>query len=258
MMWTRREVVLGGMLTLVFGCSASRLCHAQRARVRRNYGCILADNDVAQYYQSNTEARLYATGNEPMIPRSGDKDFDLAQAHTLARISEVLEVLPGFAYYDDYDGANAYATREARLANADGTVLFGQYFLRQLMKGPESPDVAVAAVCAHEFSHILQFKRGLDRTVGAGQPTVKRVELQADFLAGYFAGIRKLERPNFPAAVFALTQYNSGDNMINHQSHHGTPQDRGAAISRGFEAAFRERRQLGEAIQVSINYVRRL
>ncbi|TFW33161.1 metalloprotease [Massilia horti] len=190
-----------------------------------------------------------------MIPRSGDRDFDLALAHTLAAVSEKLEALPSFAYYDDYDGANAYATPKVRMNNADGTVLFGQRLLSRLMSGTESPEVAVAAVCAHEFGHILQFKRGLDRVVGVGQPTVKRVELQADFFAGYFAGARKLERPNFPAAVFAMTQHSFGDNMVNHPGHHGTSEERGAAIAKGFEAAYREKCTLAQAIQISTNYV---
>lgn len=257
-MWTRREIVLGGLLTLIFGVGASCLCHAQTVRRRQNYGCMLSDDEASQYFDANTDERLYVTGNEPMIPRSGNKDFDLALAYTLAMISRTLEVLPGFAYYDDYDGKNAYATRILRLANADGTVLFGQGLLRQLMSGHESPDVSVAAVCAHEFGHILQYKKGLDRIVGVGQPTVKRVELQADFFAGFFAGIRKLEQPTFPAAVFALTQYSMGDNTKNHPGHHGTYQERGAAVSRGFDIAFRERRALPEAIQISINYVGQL
>jgi hypothetical protein len=46
--------------------------------------------------------------------------------------------------------------------------------------------------------------RLLDHLVGAvtdglrvGQPTVKRLELNADFFAGYFAGMRKRERATF-------------------------------------------------------------
>jgi hypothetical protein len=207
---------------------------------------------------SATPERLYETGHEPMISNSGDRDFDIALAHTLAKICDELSVLPGFAYYDDYDGANAYATRTARLQNADGTVLFGQRLLKRLLGTRENPDVAVAAVCAHEFGHILQFKRGLDRRVGEGQATVKRIELQADFFAGFFAGIRKSEREDFPAAVFALTQFNAGDDMINDPQHHGTRDERGAAISRGFDSAYRDRLSLADAIEVSVAYVTQL
>lgn len=254
---TRREIVQGGLLTLVFGTGSmsSCLCRAQPPGARHDYGCVLSPDEATLFMNERTDTRLYISGNEPMIPRSGDRDFDLALAHMLAAVSEKLEALPGFAYFDDYDGANAYATPTVRMTNADGTVLFGQRLLSRLMSGPESPEVAVAAVCAHEFGHILQFKRGLDREIGADQPTVKRVELQADFFAGYFAGARKLERPNFPAAVFAMTQHSFGDNMVNHPSHHGTSEERGAAIVKGFEVAYREKRTLAQAIQISTNYV---
>jgi predicted metalloprotease len=193
-----------------------------------------------------------------MIRGSGDRDFDLALAHTLARIADVFQALPGFAFYDDYDGNNAYATPRPRLQRADGTVLLGQRLLAQLRARTEHPEIGVVSVCAHEFGHILQYKKGLDTLVGANQPTVKRIELQADFFAGFFAGMRKLERSDFPAAVFALMQFNAGDNMRNAKNHHGTDQERGAAVVRGFQAAFNERRSLSEAIQISINYVTQL
>jgi hypothetical protein len=219
---------------------------------------MLSQEEAGRFMSTATEQRLYETGHEPMILSSGDKDFDAALAISLSRISDAFSVLPGFAYYDDYDGANAYASEVARLKNADGTVLFGTRLLKRLLALPESPDAAVAAVCAHEFGHILQYKQKLQRRVNEGQTTIKRVELQADFFAGYFAGLRKLERPDFPAAVFALTQYNSGDAMINDQDHHGTPDERGAAISQGFETAYRKRLPLSEAIETSVAYVTRL
>lgn len=253
-MFTRREVVLGGMLTLVSGFP----CRARTSAARRYYGCTLPESDVGRYYKSGTETRLYITGEEPMIPHSKDREFDSALARTLAKISDLFDVLPGFAYYDDHDSANAYATPSVRLAKADGTVLFGERLLRRLMSGNDSPDASVAAVCAHEFGHIVQYKRKLDKIVGAGETTTKRIELQADYFAGYFAGVRKRERPNFPAAVFAMTQFNAGDNMIDSPEHHGTPTERAAAISKGFEVAYRDRRSFTEAIHLSVNYVSQL
>ena len=175
---------------------------------------MLPDNEVDAFLKTAPDTRMFVTGNEPMIPRSGDKDFDLALAQTLSMISDVFRVTPGFAYYDDYDGLNAYATNRARLNGASGTVLFGQGMLKRLRGLRESPDVAVAAVCAHEFGHILQYKHRLVSRLQAGQTTTKRAELQADFFAGYFAGVRKRQRPSYPAAVFAMTQYGFGDNNL--------------------------------------------
>jgi len=250
-MWSRREVVAGGMLSLCFGAC----CRAETARTPHTFGCSLADEDVDAVYPKGTDTRTYFTGDEPMIPRSGDRDFDYALAQTLAKISDAFGVLPGFAYYDDSDSRNAYDTSRTRLNRADGTVLMGMYLQQQLRAGQDHPDVAVAAVCSHEFGHILQYRHNLVARVNAGQPTVKRSELQADYFAGFYAGLRKKERPSYPAAVVAVTQGNYGDTHFNSPRHHGTEAERSAAVVRGFNAAFREGKTLAQAIEASTNYV---
>jgi len=254
-MTSRREVVLGGGLVLLWGqCPA----HAQ-PRVRQTIGgCILTDSELSSYYDVKVEMRMYATGQEPIIHQSGDPTFDYAMAQTLARLTATLQVLPGFVYYDDHDGLNAFASSAVRMQRADGTVLFGSRLLRRLMAGTDHPDVAVTAICAHECGHILQFKRGLIQRLRAGQPTVKRAELHADFLAGYYAGHRKRDKRDYPAAVFAATQHSFGDNHVNNPGHHGTPTERAAAIVEGFKVAYEQGRSLDEAITIGMAYVSRL
>src|SRR5262245_28019872 len=112
---TRRQVLLGGLLTLVFGVP----CHAQTVLPRRYFGCMLHGEEVGRYYKLGAQTGLYKTGEEPIIPRSGNRDFDSALARTLAKISDLFGVLPGFAYYDDRDSYNAYATNYTRMARAD-------------------------------------------------------------------------------------------------------------------------------------------
>ena len=183
-MVTRRDVVLGGALCITW-CSVS-CCYGQATRFSPAHGCVLSDEELNKIEDPREPIRVFFTGNEPVIPNSGNPAFDFALAQTLSRISSQFSVLPGFGYYDDYDGLNAFASPAVRMQKADGTVLFGKRLLARLLQNPESPDATVAAVCAHEFGHILQNKRGLMSGLRAGQPTVKRVELHADFLAGYF------------------------------------------------------------------------
>jgi hypothetical protein len=256
-MWTRRETVLGGALTFLLAGAHDR-CSAAGGRASHSVGCRLADADFDAIYPAGTDTRAFITGNEPMIPKSGDADFDSALAQTLAKISEAFGTLPGFAYYDDSDSLNAYATDRSRLNRADGTVLMGINLLHRLRKSPDYPEVGVAAVCSHEFGHILQYRYGLFDKVDAGQSTIKRSELQADYFAGYFAGLRKKERPIYPAGVAAMTQFDFGDTSFANPSHHGTPDERAAAVVRGFEACFLEGKSLGDAIQESTTYVMRL
>lgn len=226
---------------------------ASETRHNAVYGCTLTPSETSDIL-AEAVTRRYITGKEP-IPHSGDKDFDRALAETLAKISDCLNVSPEFAYYDDYDGPNAFASSEHRSPGADGTVLFGQRFLKQLMSGHENPEVAVAGVCAHEFGHILQYKLHLDNQLRERQLTVKRVELNADFFAGYFAGVRKRQLPAFPAAVVAMTQYNSGDDMLKNPKHHGTPDERGEAIVKGYQTAYVDQKSLLDAIKIGVEFV---
>ena len=250
-MKTRREVVLGGALTILLG---SGMCRSAASSKRA--GCIIPAEHATNLLGSTTGEQLFVTGKEPFLRSSGDRDFDYALAQTLAMISETLAVLPGFAFSDDADTWNASATSARSLSRSDGTVLFGLALLHSLLEQREYPDVAVAAVCAHEFGHILQFKHDLIRTLQGWDTTVRRVELHADFLAGYFAGIRKARRPTFPAVVFATTAHRFGSFDGNGANFHGTPEERAAAAVQGFQAAFRDRHSLTEAIAISVKYAR--
>jgi hypothetical protein len=272
-MTLRREVLFGGLLTFAFGVGASCACHAQALsqgrskRTPHTFGCVLAESDVDRVQpihelltldSTNSAAGSSRTGQATLIPNSKDRDFDRALANTLARISDLLQVLPGFTYFDDHDGMNAYATNRVRMQRPDGTVLMGQRMLARLMRMPEAPDACVAAVCAHEFGHILQYKTGIDRQLKQGQRTVKRAELNADWFAGYFAGSRKRERASFPHEVFAKTQFVFGDTDMNDPDHHGTPPQRAQAVLAGFEASYKQDLNLSDAVGQSLRYVSRV
>jgi hypothetical protein len=215
-------------------------------------GCILEGAAAEELLAQSSAQQFYASGNEPIVATSGDRYFDYALAQTLSRLTDVLDVLPGFAYYD---GENAYATRTARLSRGDGAVLFGMKMLKKTLQEPEHPDVAVAAVCAHEYGHIVQFKFGLLRQLLSEEETVRKYELNADFLAGYYAGVRTTQKSDYPAMVFSSKLRSLGDYNVRDKEHHGLPEERAAAVARGFDTAFLDRQSLPNAIQTSIRYV---
>ena len=255
-MITRRDMFFGGLLTVCW--IASNSSSDGQFTPGSSIGCMLSSDDAERIFARGSEQQVFYSGNEPVIASSGNRDFDYALAQTLSKLVDLLDVSPGFAYFDDFEGPNAFATPRTRLERADGTVLFGKRLFVRTMSQLEFPDVAVSAICAHEFGHILQYKRGFSNTLVSGQSTVKRRELNADFFAGYYAGMRKLQKPDYPAAVFATQQHSAGGFRSNVPDFHGTPDERAAAVVRGFETAYRERRQLAEAIQIGINYVANL
>jgi hypothetical protein len=261
----RREVVLGGLLTIV--TASSEACCQPLLPPPRLHGCMIPEDLADRFFAGSSDQQIFRTGNELMPGASRDRDFDFALAHTLVKIGAALDVLPGFAYYDDRSSPNACATTKTLLqradgAEVDGTVLFGSRLLLQTRRQLESPEVAVTAVCAHEFGHILQWKSGLKDSktdlyeiLIKGQATKKRVELHADFLAGYFAGIRKLEKPDFPAAIFPVKLGSMGDNDFSNVEHHGTSAERAAAAVQGFKVGYQERANVHDAVRSGLRYV---
>jgi hypothetical protein len=197
-MITRRHLLAGGTASIVFYpvCACCQPSY-KGCSITADHANALVDSEQVWFsYNSVT------TG-------SGDRDFDRALAETLQFLSDRFFILPGFAFFDEPGSPNAFACPTRRLGRSDGDVLFGRKLFRLIMSRREHPEIGVVSVCAHEFGHIAQLKYGIrNRLVGLDQ-RVKRLELHADFLSGYFAGLRKRERPDFPAATFALTQFAS-------------------------------------------------
>jgi len=245
----RRELVLGGLVTIVCGCGCAH------SRVVPP-GCVTDDTAIRGLVGNAPHS--FDINSGPLESGSGDRDFDRALAISLSKLCDIFGVLPGFAFFDDSDvggRGNAFASRSQRLGRADGSVVFGKKLLHNLLQ-QEQGAAAVIGVCAHEFGHIAQFKRRVrDNMVVDGK--IKRLELHADYLAGYFAGRRKLEKNDFPAAVIAHTQWVGGDFNTWKPTHHGTPEERGQAVVEGFQAAFPDPKPFDRAFNDGMTFVTR-
>lgn len=245
-LWRRRDVFFGGaLITLPWPAQAQGVSH----------GCGITDSQVTSIAGAAPPAFSFNIDSGPISNGSGDKDLDRALAHTLGRLSDDFGILPGFAFFSGVESRNAFASKSRRLRRADGTILFGTNLLRELLAIPDIRETGVAAVCAHEFGHILQYKLGLDRRLVGSDGRVKRLELHADFMAGYFAGTRKRENHSYPAVVFANTQDKFGDSQFSDTNHHGTPAERGAAVVQGYHAAHSNNLGFTDAVSAGVRYV---
>lgn len=250
----RRQVLLGGLLTVVFasGFGVCRQCAAFQAGPRAK-GCIVDKSEAPEYFL-RVENTTGGDPNSDLVPRSGDPEFDRALADTLGRLALGFRTLPGFAYYRDDDGPNALATPEILLRRSNGTVLFGLTLRQLMLENMENPHVAIDAVCAHEFGHIIQYNREL---IGKLIPDPEnmpplRAELMADYMAGYFSAMRKAENPDYPAEVFVKTQYAFGDPPDVRS--HGTPDERSGAVAEGFKAFHERQLDLDSAIDEGFKF----
>lgn len=130
----------------------------------------------------------------------------------------------------------------------------GQNLFHDLMSRYKD-GIAVVAIAAHEFGHIAQFRTGVDQHLLDGQSTVKRVELHADFLSGYFLGRRKIEYPAMRLWSAGYTLYTIGDYAFNDRDHHGTPDERTKAAEAGFAHAVERRLAYHDAFSAGVQFV---
>lgn len=116
--------------------------------------------------------------------------------------------------------------------STDDRITISQSFARKIWKG--EGDFAVAFVVAHEYAHNVQDEVGI---LDAHLPTVN-TELHADCLAGiwansaYYEGI--LEAGDIEEGIAATQAL--GDFEFSDPDHHGTPDQRTAAFTKGYNS----------------------
>jgi hypothetical protein len=246
---TRRQTVLGGCLCVGLLSQHSITCRADDQS--EPVGCCLTDLQASRLFTRTTGSVYLAKGDQNIVLHSGRPELDYALAQGLGKIAETFDVLPGFAFYNDEDSHNAFATESVLLKRSDGTVLFGLHLLDELLGLQESRDAAIMSVCAHEFGHIVAYKTEIYDTLCPDRNHPFRSEQFADFMAGYFAGLRKTKNPQYQAVVFATTLYSYGGQL---RGSHGTEDERGQAVAEGFKASFEQKLSLSAAIAAGLKF----
>ena len=245
----RREALaalLGGSAALL---AASR-AHAVRFPDVR--GCLIGASHLKTLQSSGVS---FFQPGERLITTTGDHVLDRSLGRALVRLSELFSERPGFGFIDDSDAPNAYATDRTQVEGTWGTVCFGQTLFRDLMNRYDDQGLAVMAVVAHEFGHIAQFRSGVDGRLLRNQVTVKRVELHADFLSGYFLGVRKRQQPSISVWAAGHTLYRIGDYEFHNPNHHGTPDERVAAAEAGFKLGYEDRMEFARAFSLGVELI---
>lgn len=221
-----------------------------------NIGCCLVGSSAQTIIEQLNQQVASGQTSESLIMSSGDERLDRAFGILLADIAGKFNVRPGFAFYDDGNSPNALALSLTRMPGTSGTVLFGRSLLTDELKHSQYGDMPVMAVCAHEFGHIVQFQQSIQDRLSAGQPTQKRVELHADFLAGYYVGRRGIDYGENQLIALGKTWEGLGDSNFTDPSHHGTREERIAAVEAGYMMATESQASLTEAVQGGLYYLR--
>lgn len=189
-----------------------------------------------------------------MVRSSGNADLDKAFDRALQRLAETFDVWPKVGFYDDDDAPNAMAMRYAVGGTHEFAVLFGRTYFKKLMEYDPS-GVTLLQTAAHEFAHVWVYQQGLFEKIRGGQSTVKRVELHADFLSGFYLGLRKRDNPGASLWAAGIRRWQSGDTEFRNVHHHGQPDERLAAAEAGFKLGFLDGKTAKEAFAAASAYV---
>lgn len=192
-------------------------------------GCLRADRSFA----GSGAAALQLTR------RTGNQFVDAGFGRVSQDLIQIFRAQPGLCFMVEPSGPNAFATPQnvAGFGGADGTVVFGRRLVLDEMKSaPQTWGSALALIAAHEWAHIVQFRR--IRNLGGG----KRPELHADMLAGWFIAVwnRQVGVPaNSPIDITTsgVSIFKKGDYTFSSRGHHGTPEDRYVALIGGYRLA---------------------
>jgi hypothetical protein len=188
---------------------------------------------------------------------SGNSDLDRSINAELFHLSERFKILPGFGFFDEGrpNQANAFATVETYVSGTNGTVVFGKYLLGKEMASSDYGGLAVAGIMAHEFAHIFQFQTDYYQRLTQNQPTHKLLELHADYLAGYYLGLKLAQEKEIDIKVFLDSLYAKGDTNFYSKTHHGTPIDRIECMLNGYKQGIKNNGSIGQIAEKGFNFV---
>lgn len=228
----------------VGGLSEIRGCFVDRNNANLLLGANMVTGSNA-HLPAEVETMMRSTGNADL-----DRSFDRA----LQRLAETFDVWPKVGFYDDSASPNAMAMRYSIGGATEYAVVFGRAYFKKLMDYDPS-GITLLHTAAHEFAHIWVYRDGLFDKIRRGDPTVKRIELHADFMAGYYLGLRKRDNPQASFWAAGVGRWQSGDKEFRNEHHHGMPYERLAAAETGFLHGFVKNQPATDAFTAATSYV---
>lgn len=186
------------------------------------YGCQMSHSFASSFEQNNFR----------LLKSSGDFRIDQLMGLESQVLSNTMRVFPGFAFLNDADSPNAFATTAPLLGQRDGTVMFGVRLLSHeySQHGIGLWDAAIVFIMAHEWGHILEYSRGV-------KANSKEMELLSDYIGGWYLGWKHVGGKRFSTQGAARSVFSKGDYNFNTPTHHGTPEERLGAAEAGYALA---------------------
>ena len=193
--------------------------------------CLQSKNKYSNYIVPNTKTILTSTSENTI-----KSEFNLLKS--FFNVSIDLAII-------DYEDGPCYIP-DIKTLVADKILL---HQVSKLSFGNER----IKAILAHEFAHALQDKAGLINMWTGG----KKVELHADYLAGYYIGQKGLITKE-KLTAFAQEFFSRGDQSFYEVDPHGTPEERRCAFLEGYKVAVKYNFNLTQAFNCGVDYIKLL
>lgn len=154
-------------------------------------------------------------------------------------MEKLFAVKPSFFFYDDRSGPNAWAYNVSidGSCTPDGSVVFGTTLIAtERESNPSMWGSALSVIVAHEYGHIVQYRRKLSMETF-------RKELHADFLAGWAIATMNMRGigNGVEPSVAASSLFSKGNYDFNAPNFHGTPAQRSSMMIEGYGYGLRGR-----------------
>jgi hypothetical protein len=247
-------------------CCAAIITSSSSAAPSRQ-GCFLtatgrAAFDAQRLRLMSVTDNLFATVQLSWSTGRPEIDRELDRAIKVA--ASILEVKPAFAFYDadslngedTAQNFNAFAdTRDANIPGTRGVVGFGHQLFRSELYGYDESGTTVMCIVSHEFGHVLQSYRGYLSALGRSMSSLA-VENNADFLSGYYLGVRKqrVQSLNLQTVMDLYARIGRPGNGKSDRDH-GNSEERVEAVSAGFRIGVDQKKTLNDAVRESWRHV---
>jgi len=251
---SRRAALIGASSILASSAIASIGRFAPM--MSRSNGCTLC-RQASMRFRAASGILAPSDSSIEILESSGDAATDRFLGLALSRLAQTFGVRPGFGFFDDRKSPNAFATPRTIFPNSEGTVVMGKRLFTQLMSNPDD-GMTVIAVCAHEFGHIYQMSTNYAQSLKELDKTVRPLELHADFLAGYFLALRKKDHSALELQAVGRTISAMGDTDFVSPQHHGTSDERIAAITAGYSLGRDSNVDMDEAAKTGFRTVEQM
>lgn len=230
---SRRSFLCGcGGTFLLAGLAGGRAATAASASLGTG-GCIFAASAGA--------SNLPGCG---ALSTTGSADLDAAFGGEFAQQRDFFS-LPDVTlqFLDDCDGPNAFAIV------SPPTIWYGVGLARDLYTQYVTT-LPLWQVLAHEFGHHMQNTYG---HAYLGRSTAVLTELEADMFSGFYLGYAKNANAVNEIQTILPLAFSKGDYLFNNPTHHGTPDQRVAAVFHGVVVAYEF---LSGAIEPTVQAIR--